>query len=296
MQGRGFALHACMFCLVSPCLYLSVSLLLSRSSSFCKLRKREEATLPEADWLPVTSLFSRERAKITEYFWSRAECCPHLPEAPAGFPTLPAQLQTKSESQPHRKSTAGTSPTAPPRGRGAPPDRVEPQHPKAAPPGPRGNGQGAGHHNEQREERVCTNVHVCMCSSWPEVVCAHGCACVYVCACTDECVDSGGEEKWRDRSGGGGSSQGQSPGPVQGTGAGVGVGEQRGAHPSLTEALEAQLQAGGSEGQGPGSGSDMAPTAGCLLPGLRAEHPPKAHPDLCPLPPGTSSWGEDPVG
>ena len=94
-----------LFCCLAPvCLcalplqvHVSVGLSFSpsRSSSLSssrKLRKKEEATLLEADWLLVTSLFSRERAKITEYFWSRAQCCPHLPEAPAGFPTLPDLL------------------------------------------------------------------------------------------------------------------------------------------------------------------------------------------------------------
>lgn len=47
---------------------------------------------PEAYWLPVTSLFSRERAKITEYFWSKAECCTHLPGAQAGFPSSPPPI------------------------------------------------------------------------------------------------------------------------------------------------------------------------------------------------------------
>lgn len=78
--GRGF-----LFCCLAPAcscglpLQVRVSVGLSfspsRSSSLSssrKLRKKEEATLLEADWLLVTSLFSRERAKITEYFWSRA--------------------------------------------------------------------------------------------------------------------------------------------------------------------------------------------------------------------------------
>lgn len=79
--GEGVSLFCCLApaCLCGLPLQVRVSVGLSfspsRSSSLSssrKLRKKEEATLLEADWLLVTSLFSRERAKITEYFWSRA--------------------------------------------------------------------------------------------------------------------------------------------------------------------------------------------------------------------------------
>lgn len=85
-------------------LLLSLPIPLSLSSLSCGRRRRQ--ALLEADWLLVTSLFSRERAKITEYFWSRAECCTHLPEAPAGFPIPPPPtlLQARFEFQPLRES------------------------------------------------------------------------------------------------------------------------------------------------------------------------------------------------
>lgn len=97
MSAYMLSVHLC----VSPSL---PPIPLSLSSLSCGRRRRQ--ALLEADWLLVTSLFSRERAKITEYFWSRAECCTHLPEAPAGFPIPPPPtlLQARFEFQPLRES------------------------------------------------------------------------------------------------------------------------------------------------------------------------------------------------
>lgn len=159
-------------CLTTYCLFISVSLLLSLpiplslSSLSCGRRRRQ--ALLEADWLLVTSLFSRERAKITEYFWSRAECCTHLPEAPAGFPIPPPPtlLQARFEFQPLRESKerAQLHQAPPPQPQGhLERDRgcLSASRSTKADPGPRRNGQTAGTMSEQGEQCVFACESLC---------------------------------------------------------------------------------------------------------------------------------------
>ena len=151
----------------SVSLLLSLPIPLSLSSLSCGRRRRQ--ALLEADWLLVTSLFSRERAKITEYFWSRAECCTHLPEAPAGFPipSPPTLLQARFEFQPLRESSkkAQLQQAPPPQPqRHLDKDRacLLASRSTKADPGPRKNGQTVGTMCEQGEQCVCAYVNVCI--------------------------------------------------------------------------------------------------------------------------------------
>lgn len=156
------------------CLFISVSLLLSLpiplslSSQSCGRRRRQ--ALLEADWLLVTSLFSRERAKITEYFWSRAQCCTHLPKAQqvSQLPPPPTLLQARFEFQPlgESKERAQVPQAPPPQPQGHPEgDRA--CHPASrstkADPGPRRTGQKAGTRSQQGEPCVCARGSVCVC-------------------------------------------------------------------------------------------------------------------------------------